>query len=609
MAWAEVFPFRRWMPRVNRKTLRQDLFAGLTGAVIVLPQGVAFAAIAGLPPQFGLYTAMIPAIIAALFGSSHHLVSGPTTAISIVVYSTLAPMATPGSDPFIGMALTLAIMVGLFQLALGLARMGTLVNFVSHSVVVGFTSGAAILIASSQLKHFLGIELPGGLSFVATLHEVFIRLPDANLSVVLTGSVTLGIAVVLRIVAPRWPGMLIAMVGGSVTALVLGGEDAGIQLVGALPASLPPLSSPTWDAKIWSDLASGALAIALLGLIEAVSIARSVSLQSRQRINGNQEFIGQGLSNIVGSFFSSYPSSGSFTRSGVNFRAGAQTPISAVFAAVPLMLIVLLIAPLAAYLPIAAMAGVILLVAYNLIEFHHIRMIVRTSESEAAVMVVTFGATLLLHLELAIYVGVMLSLVIYLSKAAAPRIVSLVPNPNPTGVRHLVHAKTHKECPQLKIVAIEGALFFGAVNHVEEILHCMTVGNAQQKQLLIVSSGINFIDVAGVEMLRHEAEKRHDKGGNLFLCAVRDQVMTMFKRSGHIKHIGSDKVFRSKSEAIRTIVTQHLDREKCKRCDHGVFFELECVGSGDFCLTPEFEAANEVNEELIIVPKEIRKVS
>ena len=405
-----------WFYKLSRPIVRQDFFAGLTGAVVVLPQGVAFAGIAGLPPQYGLYTAMVPAIIAALFGSSYHLISGPTTAISIVVFATLMPLAEPSSQPFIVLALTLAFMVGVIQFSLGLARLGTVVHFVSHSVVVGFTSGAAILIATSQMKHLLGVALPRGESFLDTWIALFHSLPEVNVYTFAVGLTTLGTVLVIQKFFPKWPNMLLGMGVGALLAAALGAEEHSIALLGPLPDGLPPFSIPDLSFATVRQLSSGALAIAVLGLIEAVSIARSVASQSGQRLDGNREFIGQGLSNIVGSFFSAYPSSGSFTRSGVNFRAGAKTPLAALFSAVVLMLIVLLVAPFAAYLPIAAMAGVILKVAYNLIDFHHIQTIIRLTKPGMVVMLVTFFATLFLELEIAIYVGVLLSLSFYLSE-------------------------------------------------------------------------------------------------------------------------------------------------------------------------------------------------
>ncbi|MFZ2198981.1 MAG: SulP family inorganic anion transporter, partial [Thermodesulfovibrionales bacterium] len=302
----KYFPFLRWQGMVNRRTMRSDIIAGLTGAIIVLPQGVAFAIIAGLPPQYGLYSAIVPAIIAALFGSSHHLISGPTTAISIVIFTTISPLAAPLSPEYISMVLTLTFLAGLFQFGLGVARLGALVNFVSHSVVVGFTAGAAVLIATSQMSNIIGVTVPKKHSFMHIWVEVFSRISEANLYVLSIAIVTLLVAVAFKVMLPRWPGMLVGMIAGSVMAVILNAGEHGVRLVGALPAHLPPLSHPDLTTASLRQLAPAALAVAMLGLAEAVSIARSVATKSEQRIDSNQEFIGQGLSNIVGSFFSSY---------------------------------------------------------------------------------------------------------------------------------------------------------------------------------------------------------------------------------------------------------------------------------------------------------------
>ena len=403
-----------WWPLVNKSTLKADAFSGLTNAVVVLPQGVAFAMIAGLPPIYGLYTAMVIPIIAALFGSSLHLISGPTTAISIVIFSAISQFAEPGTTHYIELVLVVTFLAGVIQLIMGLARLGTLVNFVSHSVIIGFTSGAAILIATSQLPHALGLELTRGMAF----HEKWVFLvtnfSEINLYVLAISSSTLFTAIFLKLWIPKSPYLIIAMVVGSIVNVFITGENHGVEMLGTLHASLPNLSIPNLSFANIELLTPNAFAIALLGLIEAVAIARSISLKSGQEIDGNQEFIGQGLSNIVGSFFSSYAGSGSFTRSGLNYQSGAKTPISAVFAAISLLLILFFVAPLTAYLPIPAIGGIILLVAFNLIDFKEIKDVAHLSKSEFSVLGVTFLATLFFHLEFAIYIGVFLSFVYYL---------------------------------------------------------------------------------------------------------------------------------------------------------------------------------------------------
>ena len=572
--WPKIFPFLRWWPMVNRDTLRADLVAGLTGAVVVLPQGVAFAMIAGMPPVYGLYTAMIPAVIAGLFGSSRHLISGPTTAISIVVFAAISKYAEPGSAKFVQLALTLTFLAGVYQLALGLARMGALVNFISHSVVVGFTAGAAVLIATSQLKHYFGMHIPSGESFLHTWIQIFQQIDDANLYITGVASVTLIVLILLTRYRPKWPVMLIGMVIGGLLAALFGGEARGIKLVGELPQGLPPLSLPDLSLGSLKNLGSAALAVAMLGLVEAVSIARSVASKSGQRIDGSQEFTGQGLANVVGSFFSSYASSGSFTRSGLNYTAGALTPMSAVFAAVSLALIVLLVAPLAAHLPIAAMAAVLLVVAWRLIDFHHIKTILGTSKRESAVLVTTFLATLFVELEFAIYVGVMLSLIIYLMRTSQPAVVTRVPDPN-TPTRHLITNDNRPECPQLKIVRIDGSLYFGAVDHIQEQFHHMTEADPQQTHLLIIGNGINFIDIAGAELLVQEARRRRDLGGGLYLTKMKEEATKMLERGGFADALGRENIFTTKYGAIEAIY-RRLDREVCARCEKRIF--LECHG-------------------------------
>ena len=569
----KVFPFLEWRTSITKRSFRADLLAGLTGAIIVLPQGVAFAIIAGLPPEYGLYSAIVPAVIAALFGSSFHLISGPTTAISIVIFTSLSPLAPTSSAEYIQMTLTLTFLAGLFQLALGLARLGALVNFISHSVVVGFTAGAAILIATSQLSNVLGLAMPKKHSFLHIWADIATRLPETNTYVLAVAVVTLAIALVFKILLPRWPGLFVAMVGGSLMALLLNAKEHGIRLVGSLPGHLPPLSHPDLTTASIRQLAPASLAVALLGLVEAVSIARSIATKSEQRIDSNQEFIGQGLSNMIGSFFSSYASSGSFTRTGVNYNAGAKTPLAAVVAAASLASILLLVAPLTAYLPIASMAGILLLVAYNLIDMHHIRSIVKTSRPEASILGVTFLATLFVELEFAIYVGVILSLILYLNRTSHPQFITIVPDPESKRRSFInIQKKPLPECPQLKTIRIDGSIFFGAVNHIAEELDQITKQSPEQAHILIIGEGINFIDVAGCQMLSQEAHRLKLTGRQLYLCSLKGTVIDVLKRGDCTKSMGEEHIFRSKVEAIGKIVPQ-LDPERCRVCKVRIFHE------------------------------------
>ena len=551
------------------------MIAGITGAVIVLPQGVAFATIAGLPPEYGLYTAMVTPIVAALFGSSYHLISGPTTAISIVVFSAISHHAEPGTPEFISLVLTITFLAGIYQFAFGLARMGKLVNFVSHTVVIGFTAGAAILIATSQMKSVLGVVVPRGESFIHTWIELFNQTGNINFHVVVIALFTLVIAILFKKFLPKMPNLLMGLIAGSIIAYMSNRSGHAVPLVGEIPGHLPPFSMPDFSFASIKMLAPEAFAVALLGLIEAVSISRAIASKSNQRIHANQEFIGQGLSNMAGSFLSSYAGSGSFTRSGVNYSAGAQTPMSAIFSAIFLMLIILLIAPLTAYLPVAAMGGVILIVAYNLIDFHHIKNIITYSKSETSILLTTFFATLFLELEFAIYLGVLLSLIIFLARTSTPEIVTMAIDVEPSGKRKLVNIekKPLNQCPQFKIIRIDMSVYFGSIDYIQKRLNHI-MDNERIKHVLIVGTGINFIDLSGAEMLVNEANRLKKAGGGLYFAELKSGVYEFISRTCFVAKVGSDHFFDKKKDAIKGI-HKKLDKEICKTCMPQVFNECQ----------------------------------
>jgi SulP family sulfate permease len=565
----------RWQKRVNRETLRADAIAGLVGAVIVLPQGVAFAILAGMPPEYGLYAAMIPAIVAALFGSSWHLVSGPTNVISIFVFASLSPLALPGGERYIGLMLTLTLLTGLIQLVMGLVRMGALVNFISHTVVVSFTAGAACLIVAAQVGNFFGVGLERGGSFSRTLADFVTSLDEVNPYVLAVSALTLVSGIALRRYWPRFPYMIGAMIAGSAFAFLLdilfGPETTRIATVGALPAMLPALSAPDLSPNAIRDTLPVAFAVAILALTEAVSIGRAIAMKSGQRIDANQEFIGQGLSNICGSFFSAFASSGSFNRSGANYDAGARTPLAAVFSALILIAILSVFGALVAYLPVAVMAAILFLVAYGLFDLHHIRTIIRTSRRETAVMLITFLAAIFANLEFAIYAGVLLSLMLYLVRTSHPLVLDVKPDPAPDSY-HFTADSGLPDCPQLKMLRVNGSIFFGAVDHVRRHLESIDETDYGQKHVLIVASGINFIDIAGAEMLAHEARRRRALGGGLYFYRLKDAPRAVLERGGYMKDIGAENVFPVKTRAVAELYPR-LDSEICRRCRVRIFGE------------------------------------
>ncbi|MDH5376863.1 MAG: SulP family inorganic anion transporter, partial [Gammaproteobacteria bacterium] len=474
------------------------------------------------------------------------------------------------------LALTLTFMVGVIQITLALARLGALVNFISHSVIIGFTAGAAILIAANQIKNFFGVDIPKGSSFYEVIYQLIVHIGDINPYVTTVGAVTLLAGIISRKYLKKFPYMIVAMVTGTVLALIwntsLSELETGIKTVGALPAILPPLSSPDFSLATIRDLAPTALAVTLFALVEAVSIARSIGMKSGQHIDGNQEFMGQGLSNLAGSFFSAYVATGSFNRSGLNYQAGAKTPIAAVLAAVFLGGIVLLVAPYASYIPNAAMAAILFLVAWGLIDFHHIKQILSKNKSESAILLTTFFSTLFLELEFAIFLGVMLSLVLYLNRTSKPRVYTRVPDPR-LPKREFNTDPSLPECPQLKLIRVDGSLFFGAVTHVREKLAAMKEQTPSQKHLLLLAQGINFVDLAGAEFLEKEALDRRKDGGGFYMFNVKPGVCEELKKGDYLDHIGRENLFTSKREAIQVIYQQHLDKSICASCDKRIFDE------------------------------------
>ncbi len=392
-------PFVRWLPQWRQKdVLQADLLAGLTGAIVVLPQGVAFATLAGMPPAYGLYAAMVPCIVAALFGSSRLMVTGPANAISLTTMALVVPLAAVGSPEYVSLVITLTFMVGVLQLVLGIGRFGSWVDKVPHSVIAGFTAGAAVLIVNSQMGTLLGLDLRRGLSVVDTVLEVADNAQAIQPVAVIAALATI-LVHLMSLRTSRWvPPILVAVLGGAgVTWLASG-------FLGVEPVTIrAPFSVP--DISAMRSLVLAALVMTLLAVTEAMAIAKAVARRVGEPFDANQELVGQGLANFAGAFFSSYPASGSFNRSGLNVAAGARTPLSAVSAAVFLIGILFFVASWVKYLPLAVIASLLLIVAAGLLNLREIRHLWRDEPNERLALVVTFVATVTISLEWAILLG------------------------------------------------------------------------------------------------------------------------------------------------------------------------------------------------------------
>ncbi len=589
--------FGPWVRTVGAGTLRADLVAGILGALLVLPQAFAFATLAGLPPQYGLATAIVPCAVAALFGSSWHVVSGPTNANSLALFATLAPLAVVGSPAYIQLALAVTLIVGAMQWLIGALRLGGLANFISPSALRGFTSGAAALIVLHALPDLLGLAVPADHRSSALLSSLAAHLGDASMSALVVALFTVAMTLALRRLVPRIPHMLIALVAATALAAAIGrwwppgsGAGAAVAMIGGVPSAWPRYQVPAIDLGQLADLVGIAFALTIVALGQSISIAKAVAERSGQRIDANREFRGQGLSNLVGAFLSSYVSCGSLNRSMPNFEAGARTPLAAVFASVWLLLLVALIAPLLGLIPFAAIAGLLLVISWSLFDWRSWERLWRFSRQDFAIAAATFAATVTIRLEIAILLGTILSLLTFLHRTSKPRMRimgfdSEAPD-RPFVVRADVAAPL-AECPQLKMIRMEGEVYFGAVAHVEDQLHDLRSSAGAPKHLLVMTKSMNFIDLPAAEMWRHELEARRAAGGDLYFHRPRAPVLELWQKVGFLPEIGTDHIYPAKRVAIASIFTR-LDRGICAHCTVRVFEEC---GSLPGPVPPFVEAA------------------
>ena len=589
--------FGNWVCWVTPATLRADAMAGLLGAVLVLPQGIAFATLAGLPPEYGLYTAVVPCIIAALFGSSWHVMSGPTNANSLALFAMLSPLAVAFSPAYIQLALAVTVMVGVLQWLIGALRLGMLANFISPSVLFGFTSGAALLIAVHALPDFLGIAASPEHGAGAVLAHVATQLPAANPAALAVAAMTLAVALGLRRYRRNWPSMLIGL--GVATALAwvwtrfLGGgatPASSLRLIGQIATPWPRFELPRISWAQASDLVGLAFALTIVALGQAISIAKTVALHSGQRIDANREFRGQGLSNIIGGFFSSYVSCGSMNRSMPNLQAGARTPLASVFSALLLLGLVAVSSPLLAQIPMAALSALLLLVALSLLDFARWRQLFNLSRTDFGVALATMVATVTIRLEMAILLGMLLSLMSFLYRTSRPAMRSMGFDSRAENRQFVVidtpddaDAPPHSvlpECPQLKLLRMEGEVYFGATQHVADILHAWRSQPHPQKHLLVMAKSMNFIDLAGAELWEAELAARRAMGGNLYFHRPRPEVIRMWRKTGFTDVLGPEHQFPDKFTAIASIFTR-LDPEICRHCNARIFRECKTAPGAD----------------------------
>ena len=554
--------------------LRFDIVAGLTVAAVMLPQAMVFAFIAGMPPVTGLYTAILGSIVAGLWGSSRQAQSGPTNTHSLLTLSVTSTVATMGTPEFLAAAGLLTLMVGVFRLLVGITRLGVLANFVSDAVIVGFTAGAGVLIAINQLPHLLGINVARGGGFVGTLQQVVLNIATTHLLSAALGVGAIIVIVILARINARIPGPLIAIVLSAAAVALFGLDGMGVKVIGELPRGLPPLATyiPITDLDLIGRLSTGALAVGAIGLVQTTSITRSISSLTRQRVDSNQEFVAQGLANMASAIFSGFLVTTSFNRSALNLQSGARTQMAAAFSGVFVLIGMLLLAPYAAFIPNAALAGVLMVIAYRMVDMPEIKRLLQGGRGDALIMATTLVATLLLPLEFAVLLGIVMSLGRYILRTSAPQVVPVVPDES---YKHLAYQPDKPECPQLAVIEIRGDLYFGAVDHVEKQILAHMRQNPTQIYLLLRMQNVQVIDISGIHMLEFLLAAYREMGGDMYLVKVRGPVYERMKNLGFVTRLGEDH-FLEEDQAISYLFYHVLDPAICiYECDVRVFAECQ----------------------------------
>jgi len=548
-----LFPFLSWLPDINSSTTRPDLEAGFVSAILILPQAVALATLAGMPPEYGIYTSIIPVIIASVWGSSWHTLSGPNTAVCVLIAFSVAPFASVGTDEYIGYVLSLTLMAGLIQLATGWLKLGALLDFISYTVISAIILAVALIIIVSAAGSFLGVLSNIDEPFFIRLYQVVYDVPRANGYAVAVGTVTVLSGLLARRYWRRY-SLFIAVIVGSLFSYLLnasvGPASTNIELLGRLSLSLLPLSLPTFNLEsmnVIRELLMSAFSIAFLGLMQTVVISRSLATKTGQHIDTNQEIIGQGLSNIVAPFLSSFAGSGSFNRSGAHYEAGARTPMAAIYASLLLALMVFAAQPFIAAMPMPAVAGTLILVGYGLIDVDEVRRALY-SKHEAVIFFTTFAAALGFGLNAGVFTGLLVSLVNYLWHASTPNVT--------------LHRHVARDGRPVTVATIDGNLFFGSIRHVARALSNLDEAADERNILLLRTDHLTYIDIPAAIFLGTEARRRRERGDDIYVYVTRDNVCDILKKAGCLKALGEDHVIhKDRGHPMKTLLYPHRFRE------------------------------------------------
>jgi len=542
---AHYLPVLDWGRRYDRNTLTNDLVAAAIVTIMLIPQSLAYAMLAGLPPEIGLYASILPIIAYAAFGTSRALAVGPVAVVSLMTLAAASSVAAPGSAQYIAAALILALLSGLILIAMGVLRLGFLGNLLSHPVVSGFITASGLIIATSQLKSILGVTA-GGEALPELIHSLASHAADTNMPTLIIGVLATALLfwvrkglkpLLMRLGLSARPADLIAKAGpiaavalSTLAVILFDLEAQGVKVVGAIPQSLPPFSVPLVDLALWRQLAVPALLISIIGFVESASVAQTLAAKKRQRIDPDQELIGLGAANVAAAFSGGYPVTGGFARSVVNFDAGAETPAAGAFTAIGILVAALFLTPLLHSLPIATLAATIIVAVLSLVDFKTPRAIWRFSKPDFAAWAVTVGVTLSAGVEPGVISGVVLSLALYVWRASRPHaaIVGRVP-----GTEHFRNVKRHQVItdPRVLTIRIDESLTYLNARWLEEFVLEQVAEHSQIQHLILMCSAVNAIDASALESLEAINHRLADAGVQLHLSEVKGPVMDALERS------------------------------------------------------------------------------
>jgi len=565
---AKLFPFLSWISELkNPDILRADVIAGLTVALVLVPQSMAYAQLAGLPPQYGLYASFLPVMIAALMGSSRQLGTGPVAIVSLLTAAALQPYAT-NPETYVAYAALLAFMVGIFQFMLGSFKLGFIINFLSHPVVVGFTNAAAIIIGASQLDKIFGVVKPEAAQTYEQVWGVLVNAYGGTHLMTLSMAILAFIIIIaVKKYTPKLPAVLLSVTITTVISWLTGfHENFGGAIVGSIPEGLPSIVMPNFDLSIMSSMVVTAVTIGLIGFMEAISIAKAMAAQTKQRLDADQELMGQGIANVVSCFCQGYAVSGSFSRSAVNISAGAKTGFSSVVTAIIVGITLLWLTPLLFHLPQATLAAVIIMAVVNLIKFHPIKHAWKVEKHDAIVSVVAFVLTLLFapHLENGIVIGVILSLGLFLYRTMEPRFTELSAHDGSTMFVNALDNDLNR-CEVVSIVKYSGSLYFANAGYFEDrILRLIADKQEHLKYIIVDMAGINQIDASGEEALTGLLDRCSANGVEILFARMEGIEGTLI-RSGFVDRFGKNRFYERRTDALRYAWKELGDEEAASK--------------------------------------------